>query len=150
MSEPRSGGPIWMGQVFSAAAVAFAIFIFVVQTQRLTTNIVLWRQLQGTQNEISAGRSESERLERRKIYVQTNEYVESVARHDMKLSRTGEVSVIAVPLHMPRRPPLLLRAIDLTAPLRACIITNALRGGAVAARWAHNPKVGSSNLPPAT
>ena len=87
-----------MGQIFSAAAVAFAIFIFVVQAQRLTTNIVLWRQLQETQNEINAGRAESDRLEHRKIYVQTNEYVESVARHDMKLSRSGEVSVIPVPM----------------------------------------------------
>ena len=25
-----------------------------------------------------------------------------------------------------------------------------MRGGAVAARWAHNPKVGGSNPPPAT
>jgi cell division protein FtsB len=87
-----------MGQIFSAAAVAFAIFIFVVQAQRLTTNIVLWKQLQETQNEIDAGRTESDRLEQRKIYVQTNEYLESVARHDMKMSRPGEVSVIAVPM----------------------------------------------------
>jgi len=87
-----------MGQMFSAAAVAFAIFIFVVQAQRLTTNIVLWKQLQQTQNEINAGRAASDRLELRKIYVQTNEYVESVARHDMKMSRPGEVSVIAVPV----------------------------------------------------
>ena len=86
-----------MGQVFSAAAVAFAIFIFVVQAQRLTANVVLWRQLQETQNEIDAGRAESERLEHRKLYVQTDEYIESVARHDMKMSRPGEVSVIAVP-----------------------------------------------------
>ena len=87
-----------MGQIFSAAAVAFAIFIFVVQAQRLTTNIVLWKQLQETQNEIDAGRTESDRLELRKIYVQTNEYIESVARHDMKMSRPGEVSVIGVPV----------------------------------------------------
>ena len=89
-----------MGQMFSAAAVAFAIFIFVVQAQRLTATVVLWRQLQETQSEISAGRAESDRLEKRKIYVQTNEYIESVARHDMKMSRPGEVSVIAVPVTM--------------------------------------------------
>lgn len=87
-----------MGQMFSAAAIAFAIFIFVVQAQRLTANVVLWKQLQETQNEIKAGRAESDRLEQRKLYVQTNEYVESVARHDMKMSRPGEVSVIAVPV----------------------------------------------------
>jgi cell division protein FtsB len=87
-----------MGQMFSAAAVAFAIFIFVVQAQRLTSNIVLWKQLQETQNEINAAREESDRLEQRKIYVQTNEYIESVARHDMKMSRPGEVSVVAVPV----------------------------------------------------
>ncbi len=30
------------------------------------------------------------------------------------------------------------------------ILKNILRGGAVVARWAHNPKVVSSNLAPAT
>jgi cell division protein FtsB len=96
MSEPRGNGPISIGQIFSAAAVAFAIFIFVVQAQRLTTNIVLWRQLQETQAEIDAGRAESDRLQQRKLYVQTNEYIESVARHDMKMGRPGEISVVAV------------------------------------------------------
>ena len=98
MSEPRSGGTISLGQMISAAAVAFAIFILVVQAQRLTTNVVLWRQTQETQNEITAGRADSQRLEQRKLYVQTNEYVESVARHDMKMTRPGEVSVIGVPM----------------------------------------------------
>ena|GEM_PF-2722662 len=32
----------------------------------------------------------------------------------------------------------------------ACHFDDPLRGGAVAARWAHNPKVGGSNPPPAT
>ena len=30
------------------------------------------------------------------------------------------------------------------------VIENILRGGAVVARWAHNPKVGGSNPPSAT
>jgi hypothetical protein len=33
-----------------------------------------------------------------------------------------------------------------TIPLEEC----SARGGAAAARWAHNPKVGGSNPPPAT
>ena len=97
MSEPRGSGPISLGQIFSAAAVAFAIFIFVVQAQRVTTTVLLWRQLQEIQAEINAGHAETGRLEQRKLYVQTNEYIESVARHDMKMGRQGEVSVIAVP-----------------------------------------------------
>ena len=32
----------------------------------------------------------------------------------------------------------------------ACHFDDPLRGGAVAARWAHNPKVGGSNPSPAT
>ena len=33
---------------------------------------------------------------------------------------------------------------------RQNVLNNILRGGAVAARWAHNPKVGGSNPPSAT
>ncbi len=68
-----------------------------VLAQRLTTSIVLWRQLQGLQAEIEANRAESERLEKRKLYVQTDEYVESVARREMKMVRPGEVAVIGEP-----------------------------------------------------
>ena len=38
----------------------------------------------------------------------------------------------------------------LVSRLNYVIFAATLRGGAVAARWAHNPKVGSSNLPTAT
>ena len=97
MSEQRNGSPISLPQVVSAAMLAFAVFILVVAAQRLTTSAVLWRQTHELQSEIDAGRAETQRLEQRKIYVQTNEYVESVARHDMKMGKPGEVSVLPVP-----------------------------------------------------
>ena len=97
MSEPRGGSPISLGQILSAAMLAFAVFILVVLAQRLTTSVVLWRQMQELQAEIDAGRAETQRLELRKLYVQTDAYVESVARHDLKMGKPGEVAVVAVP-----------------------------------------------------
>jgi cell division protein DivIC len=97
MSEQRNSSPISLTQVFRAATLAFAVFILVVLAQRLTTSAVLWRQTHELQAEIDAGRAETQRLEQRKLYVQTNEYVESVARHDMKMGKPGEVSVLPVP-----------------------------------------------------
>lgn len=97
MSEQRNGSPISLQQIVRAAALAFAVFILVVLAQRLTTSAVLWRQTHELQAEIDAGRAETQRLEQRKLYVQTNEYVESVARHDMKMGKPGEVSVLPVP-----------------------------------------------------
>ena len=97
MSEQRNGSPISLPQVVRAATLAFAVFILVVLAQRLTTSAVLWRQTHELQAEIDAGRAETQRLEQRKLFVQTNEYVESVARHDMKMGKPGEVSVLPVP-----------------------------------------------------
>ena len=97
MSDVRNPAPNRAAQIFSAAAIAFAVFILIVLAQRVTTTLVLWQQMQEVQREISAGRAESERLEQRKLYVQSPEYIESVARHDMKMGKPGEVSVIAVP-----------------------------------------------------
>ena len=97
MSERRRNPSISMPQLVGAAALALAIFIAVVLTQRLTTSVVLWRQQQQLQAEIDASKAETERLEKKKQRVQTDEWVESVARSDLKMVRPGEVSVIGVP-----------------------------------------------------
>src|SRR2546429_585344 len=81
-------------QVFSLVVVALAVLLLVVLAQRAATNIVLSQQEQTLRNEINTLDAEHERLERRKRYVQTDEYVESVARRDMKLAKPGEVAVI--------------------------------------------------------
>jgi cell division protein FtsB len=98
MSEQRTGSPISLPQLLSAATLAFAVFIFVVLAQRLTTSAVLWKQTHQLQAEIDAGRAETQRLEERKRFVQTDEYVESVARNDMKMGKAGEVSALPVPM----------------------------------------------------
>src|SRR5438309_2188355 len=151
MSAPRQKG-ISAQQILNVVMVAIAIFLLAVLAQRIATSIVLWRQTQVLQAEVDAQRTETGRLEKRKRYVQTDEYVEAVARRDMKMAKPGEVAVIATLAPAPHRAIGGSRwsATDLTHDRADAIIYFALRGGAVAARWAHNPKVGSSNLPPAT
>lgn len=94
MSVPRRPG-ISVEQIFNVVVVAVAIFLLAVLAQRIATSIVLWRQTQLLQAAVSAQRLETERLEKRKHYVQTDEYVEAVARRDMKMAKPGEVAVIA-------------------------------------------------------
>src|SRR5438552_2746604 len=94
MSVPRQKG-ISAQQILNIVTVAIAIFLLTVLAQRIATSIVLWRQTQVLQAEVNAQRVEMERLEKRKRYVQTDEYVEAVARRDMKMAKPGEVAVIA-------------------------------------------------------
>ncbi|MCA1553277.1 MAG: septum formation initiator family protein [Chloroflexi bacterium] len=97
MSQSTRKNSLSFPQLVGAAALALAIFILVVLAQRVTTTVVLWRQTQTLQAEIDAQHAESDRLEKRKRYVQTDEYIESVARRDMKLTKPGEVAVIGEP-----------------------------------------------------
>ena len=94
MSAPRQKG-ISAQQILNVVMVAIAIFLLAVLAQRIATSIVLWRQTQVLQAEVDAQRTETGRLEKRKRYVQTDEYVEAVARRDMKMAKPGEVAVIA-------------------------------------------------------
>ena len=101
MSGPRRGG-VSAQQVFNVLVVALAIFVLVILAQRVATSIVLWRQTQVLQAEIDAQRTEMERLQKRKQYVQTDDYVEAVARSDMKMAKPGEVAVIGTVLPTPQ------------------------------------------------
>jgi cell division protein FtsB len=102
VGERQGAGSVSIQQVFTAAALALAIFILVVLAQRLTSSIVLWQQTRQLQSEIETIKASTDRLERRKIYVQTDEYIELVARRDMKMVRPGEVAVIGVPAPTPQ------------------------------------------------
>ncbi|MCA1554093.1 MAG: septum formation initiator family protein [Chloroflexi bacterium] len=103
MSQPSRKASLSFPRLVGAAALVLAIFILVVVAQRVTTTVVLWQQTQTLQSEIDAQRAESERLEKRKRYVQTDDYVELVARGDMKMLKPGEVAVIGEPA--PTAPP---------------------------------------------
>ena len=97
MSAPRRGG-VSVQHIVNLLVVALTIFVLLILAQRIATTIVLWRQTQVLQAEVDTQRVETDRLEKRKRYVQTDDYVELVARRDMKMVKPGEVAVIATVL----------------------------------------------------
>ncbi len=80
--------------IFSIVVVALAIFLLITQGQRMASDVVQWQQRQILQAGNDALRADKQRLEQRKRQVQSDDYIESVARQDMKLAKPGEVAVI--------------------------------------------------------
>ncbi len=97
MSHSRPPNTVSFSQVVAAACWVFGIFILVVLAQKVTTTAVLWQQREALQKQIEGLYAEKDRLIDKKDYVQSKEYIEEVARHDMKLGKPGETVIIGVP-----------------------------------------------------
>ena len=97
MPNSNPSHPLSSSQVFTAIALALTLLILIVLAQRVTTTYTLWRQTQALQAEIEDARQETTRLEQRKRYVQSDDYIELVARRELKMAKPGEVTVIGVP-----------------------------------------------------
>jgi cell division protein FtsB len=98
MSKQPAPHSLSPSQVFTAIALGLTLLILIVMAQRMTTTYTLWRQTQALQAEIEAARQETTRLEQRKRYVQSDEYIELIARRELKMAKPGEVTVIGVPV----------------------------------------------------
>ncbi|MBI5878319.1 MAG: cell division protein FtsL [Chloroflexi bacterium] len=101
MSNSRGPNTLSLSQIFVAAFWIFSIFVLVVLVQKVSTTADLLQQRDALQQQMKDVQDEQRRLVDRKQHVQSNEYVEEVARHDMKLGKPGETAVIAAPVSTP-------------------------------------------------
>jgi cell division protein FtsB len=97
MSHSRPPNNVSFSQIAAAACWVFGIFILIVLAQKVTTTAVLWQQREALQHQIQDLYTEKDRLLEKRDYVQSKDYIEEVARHDMKLGKPGETAVIGVP-----------------------------------------------------
>ncbi|MBI1802735.1 MAG: septum formation initiator family protein [Chloroflexi bacterium] len=65
-----------------------------VLAQGVSNGVALWQRKQVLMTEIAARRAETTELEQRKQFAQTDDFVEIVARRELKMLRPGEVAVI--------------------------------------------------------
>ncbi len=96
MSHSRPPNNVSFSQIAAAACWVFGIFILIVLAQKVTTTAVLWQQREALQQQIQGLYGEKDRLLEKRDYVQSKDYIEEVARHDMKLGKPGETAVVGV------------------------------------------------------
>jgi hypothetical protein len=75
-----------------------AISMIVDFGRKATANYRVQREEIGLEQEIAAERAKHEALLARREYVQTDEYVEQVAREELKWVKPGEIAVVPIPL----------------------------------------------------
>ena len=80
-----------------ALSLMIALIVLVSMGQKASEALGLYHEKRALQTEIDMQKSEQARLESRKAYVQTDAYIEQIARRELKLARPGEVVVVPLP-----------------------------------------------------
>jgi cell division protein FtsB len=84
---------------FVAIIVAIVALSLVIDFGRKAAiNYRIQREVDRLEQEVAAARQEQQRLLALKAYVQTDEYVEKVAREELRWSQPGETVVIVKPI----------------------------------------------------
>ena len=85
-------------QIITIVVATMAISMIVDFGRKATANYRVRREEARLEQEIAAERAKHEALLARREYVQTDEYIEHVAREELKWVRPGEIVVVPVPL----------------------------------------------------
>lgn len=94
MTEQSRVPSVSRRQIATAAIVTSVVFVIAVLAQGVSNGVALWQRKQVLMTEIAARRAETTELEQRKQFAQTDDFVEIVARRELKMLRPGEVAVI--------------------------------------------------------
>ena len=118
MSKAKRHRTIPFTQIVTIVVATMAISMIVDFGRKAAANYRVQREEIRLEQEIAAERAKYETLLVRREYVQTDEYVEHVAREELKWVRPGEIVVVPVPLS--RKPlPTPETTPALTRPLQA-------------------------------
>jgi len=99
MSKTKRNRTVPLTQIITIVIATMAISMIVDFGRKAATNYRIRREEIKLEQEIAAERAQHEALLARREYVQTDEYVEQVAREELKWVRPGEIVVVPVPLH---------------------------------------------------
>ncbi|NIO68225.1 MAG: hypothetical protein GTN71_04005 [Anaerolineae bacterium] len=98
MSKAKRHRTVPFTQIITIVVATMAISMIVDFGRKATANYRIRREEIRLEQEIAAERAKHEALLARREYVQTDEYVEHVAREELKWVRPGEIVVVPVPL----------------------------------------------------
>jgi cell division protein FtsB len=99
MSKTKRNRTVPLTQIITIVVATMAISMIVDFGRKAAANYRIRREEIRLEQEIVAERAQHEALLASREYVQTDEYVEQVAREELKWVRPGEVVVVPVPLH---------------------------------------------------
>jgi cell division protein FtsB len=110
MSKAKRQRTVPLTQIITIVVATMAISMIVDFGRKATANYRVRNEESRLEQEIAAEKAKHEALLRRRTYVQTDEYVESVAREELKWVRPGEIVVVPIPverkpLPTPETPP---------------------------------------------
>jgi cell division protein FtsB len=107
MSKKQKQSGIPFTQIIAIIAVVVALFLVVDFGRRAAANYQMNSEVIKLEQEVAAERERQKRLLAEKAYVQSDAYIEEVAREELKWGRHGEVQVILMlaPQPPPASPP---------------------------------------------
>jgi cell division protein FtsB len=98
MSKAKRQRTVPFTQIITIVVATMAISMIVDFGRKATANYRIRNEEARLEQEIAAERAKHEALLARTEYVQTDEYVEHVAREELKWVKPGEIVVVPVPL----------------------------------------------------
>ncbi len=98
MSKAKRHRTVPFTQIVTIVVATMAISMIVDFGRKATANYRVRNEEIRLEQEIAAERAKHKALLARREYVQTDEYVEQVAREELKWVRSGEIVIVPVPL----------------------------------------------------
>jgi cell division protein FtsB len=98
MSKAKRQRTVPLTQIITIVVATMAISMIVDFGRKATANYRVRNEESQLEQEIAAEKAKHEALLRRRAYVQTDEYVESIAREELRWVRPGEIVVVPIPL----------------------------------------------------
>ncbi len=99
MSKAKHRRSVPFTQIVTIVVATMAISMIVDFGRKAATNYRIRREELRLEQEIAAERAKHEALVALKEYVQTDEYVERIAREELKWVKPGEIAVVPIPLN---------------------------------------------------
>jgi cell division protein FtsB len=98
MGKTKRHPTVPLTQIITIVVATMAISMIVDFGRKAAANYRIQREEARLEQEIAAERAKHEALLARREYVQTDEYVEQVAREELKWVKSGEIVVVPIPL----------------------------------------------------
>jgi cell division protein FtsB len=99
MSKTTRHRTVPFTQIVIIVVATMAISMIVDFGRKATANYRVRREETRLEQEIAAERAQHEALLARREYVQMDEYIEQVAREELKWVKSGEIVVVPVPIN---------------------------------------------------
>jgi cell division protein FtsB len=96
-SKKKQGAQFPFSQFVAVVVITLSLFLVVDFARRTAATYQIKKEAARLEEEIATARAERQALEDRLRYVQSDAYVEEVARTQLKWAREGEVTVVVMP-----------------------------------------------------